>query len=487
MCHPVWPAIHALLFAPLPKQVVAQTALLDAQEWAECHFQDAQLGDVRRTRRLIHFAAQAAEHPAGSIPQQTQDWSDAKATYNLLDNARVTFQAVASPHWQHTRDCPPGRYLILEDTTEVAWRKGRLVEDTAPLGNGSGHGFLLHSALLVSAATDDVHGLAAQTIHYRQAKPAHENDSQRVKRQRESQVWLTVIDQIGMPPVGVQWIHVLDRGGDNFEVFCKVRQNQTDCVVRAAVLSRIIVNPEDQRQSLRDYLATLSVAGCYDLALRSRPQQAARTARIAVSYGTVQMPRPRFCSAWAKEEEPLPLAVVQAREVDGPAKGAIAWVLYTTLPVTDLAEAMTVIAAYEKRWQIEEWHKALKSGCQLERRQLKKARRVEALVGILGVVAVRLLQLRSVARSLPERAAAEVVPQLYILVLKRARGIPAGQHWTVQRFFRELAKLGGFLGRKGDGEPGWQTIWRGWEQLVLLLRGYELGRAAAASETNQSD
>jgi hypothetical protein len=487
MCYPLWTAVHALLFAPISKRALAQAreALLSPQDWAFRHFHDARLGDVRRTRRLLAFAAQAAQHPSGSIPQQTQDWTDAKAVYNLLDNAQVTFQAIAAPHWERTRQCAPGCYLILEDTTEISWRKGRQVQDTAPVGNGSGHGFLLHSALLVSASSDDIHGLAAQTIHYRQPKPEHENDSQRVLRERESQVWLTVIDQIGAPPTGVQWVHVLDRGGDNFEVFCRVRQHHTDCVVRASVLPRKIVTPAEETLPLRDYVATLPVAGSYELALRTRPKQAARTVVVEVSYGALQMPRPRFCSPWAKQEKSLALNVVHAREVGGPAKGAIEWYLYTSLPVSSLAEALAVIAAYEKRWQIEEWHKALKSGCQLEQRQLKKARRVEALLGILGVVAVRLLQLRGLARSEPQLAAAEVVPALYVLVLQRARRIPVGQQWTVQRFFRELAKLGGFLGRKGDGEPGWQTIWRGWEQLTVLLRGYELGRTDALKESNK--
>jgi hypothetical protein len=488
MCHPIFPALYALLLAPLTKRSLAQDALLSATDWAFLHFHKARLGDIRRTRRLLAFAAQAAEHPAGSIPQQTQDWTAAKATYNFLDNPHVTFQAVASPHWQWTRQqCSPGQYLILEDTTEISWQKNRQVQDTAPVGKGTTHGFLLHSALLVSATTDDIRGLAAQTIHYRQPKPAKENDSQRVKRQRESQVWLTVIDAIGQPPAGVQWVHVLDRGGDNFEVFCRVRHHHTDCVVRAAVLPRNIITPQGTTQTLRGYVATLAVAGTYQLVLRARPKQAARTATVAVSYGAVLMPRPHFCSPWAKQEEPVPLNVVCAREQDGPAKGAIAWVLYTTLPVGNLEQALAVIGAYEKRWQIEEWHKALKSGCQLERRQLKKARRVEVLLGVLGVVAVRLLQLRSVARSAPERAAQEVVPLLYVKVLQRARRIPVGQPWSVGRFFRELAKLGGFLGRKGDGEPGWQTIWRGWEQLVILLRGYELGKADALNETNESD
>src|SRR6185312_5250993 len=138
MCHPVFPALYALLLTPLSKRSLTQDALLSATDWAFLHFHQARLGDIRRTRRLIAFAAQAAEHPAGSIPQQTQDWTQAKATYNFLDNPHVTFQAVASPHWQGTRQqCSPGQYLILEDTTEISWQKNRQVQDTAPVGKGT--------------------------------------------------------------------------------------------------------------------------------------------------------------------------------------------------------------------------------------------------------------------------------------------------------------------------------------------------------------
>ena len=111
----------------------------------------------------------------------------------------------------------------------------------------------------------------------------------------------------------------------------------------------------------------------------------------------------------------------------------------------------------------------------MEERQLKDASRIERLVGILGVVAVRLLQLRGLARSEPLRAAAEVVPALYLWVLQASKGM-SGQNWTVQRFFHELGKMGGWLGRKGDGEPGWIAIWRGWAQLALLVRGFQLGQ-----------
>lgn len=477
----------AVLTLPLRRRRLTPDAL-PAFDWATREFADARLGDRRRTDRLVSFAAQIAENPTGSIPQQTGSWADAKAAYDFLDNPHVCFSAIASPHWQHTRDCPPGRYLILEDTTEIAWRLGRQIDGAAPLGNGSGQGFLLHSGLMVGAAREDIHGLAAQAIHYRQPAPANETDAQRVKRQRESAIWLQVIQDIGVPPPQVEWVHVLDRGGDNFEVFAQVRACRTECVVRASVLHRKVegvsqtaVEPTTggpvETVELREYLRELPLAGSYTLDLRARPKEPARKAKVEVRFGQVRMAPPRICSVAVKHAAPVVLSVVWVKEVNSRAKKPVEWVLYSSLAVRTLAEAQQVIGYYEQRWIIEEWHKALKSGCAVEARQLKEASRIERLVGILSVVAVRLLQLRGLARSEPQRAAREVVPALYLRVLQCSKGMQ-GQDWTVRRFFHEVARLGGWLGRKGDGEPGWITIWKGWAQLAWLVRGYELGRAS---------
>ena len=111
---------------------------------------------------------------------------------------------------------------------------------------------------------------------------------------------------------------------------------------------------------------------------------------------------------------------------------------------------------------------------------MKTHQRLEALVGVLGVEAVRLLQLKALARAEPQRPAAGVVPGRLLVLLQQLRGVAAAGAWTVGQFFRELAMLGGFLGRKGDGEPGWITIWRGWEKLHLMLRGAELATNSGA-------
>jgi hypothetical protein len=475
-------ALHALVTAPDLRLFRPDPPIPEPDDWAEQHFGDAQLGDRRRRRRLVTYAAQAAEHPSGSIPQQAGgDWADTKAAYRLFANDRVTFPAVCTPHWQATRQTDPGCYLLLGDTTEVDFGGHRDIADLGPLGNGSGLGFLLHSALMVGAETEDVLGLAGQVIHHRQPAPAQESAKRRRQRDRESMIWTQVIDQVGRPPEGSCWVHVLDRGADNFEVFCHVRQQGAACVVRASCLHRKVVTGAGLRVELRELLAGLPLAGAYELPLRARPKQPARRATLEVRYGRLVMPRPQVLSPYARGQEPVPLQVVWVQERQPPAgKAGIGWVLYTTLPVSSYAEAVRIVSYYERRWLIEEWHKALKTGCQAEGRQLESGTRLEPLVGVLGVVAVRLLQLRALARSQPQRLAEECVPREYVRVLRVLRQAKAGVIWTMGKFFAEVAKLGGFLGRKRDGEPGWQAIWAGWEKLQWVVRG---ARLAGGEET----
>jgi hypothetical protein len=451
---------------------------IDARVWAEQQFGKCELGDKRRTKRLIQVAQQVANNPAGSFPQQIELWGDLKAAYRLFDADEVTFDAVAAPHWRQTRAAAPGRYLVLGDTTEIDFGYGREIDGLSRIGNGSGNGFLLHNGLLVDAESRAVIGVAGQTIHYRKAAPKKENKSQRFKRERESRVWGDLIDQIGPPPEGAQWVHVCDRGADDFEVFCHLRQNRGDWVIRASSTHRLILTPADQQQPLSEYLETLAVAGTYELNLRARPQHAARTAKLEVRMGELRMPVPKHKSPDVKalRPEPIGMSVVWVREVDPPPGiEPIEWTIYTSLPVASFDAAWTIVEYYECRWLIEEYHKALKSGCAVQRRVLRSADRLEAMVGLMSVEAVRLLQLKTVARVDPDRLARTVVPPLWLQMLKAARKRLTRVHdLTIYQFYRELAKLGGFLGRKSDGEPGWITIWRGWEKLNTLVSGAEL-------------
>jgi hypothetical protein len=364
----------------------------------------------------------------------------------------------------------------LADTTEIDFGYHREIPGLSRIGNGSSTGFLLHNALLVEA--EALVGVAAQTIHYRQPAPKKENKSQRFRRERESRVWGDVIDRVGPPREGVEWIHVCDRDADDFEVFCHLIENRSGWVVRTASRHRLILTPEGEKQPLEKYLESLPLAGTYELSLRARPNGPARTAQLEVRSGALAMPMPRHKSTYVKafDPEPISMWVVWVREVEAPSgMKPIEWVLYTSAPVKTFDDAWKVIEYYECRWLIEEYHKALKTGCAVERRLLRSAQRLEAMVALMSVVAVRLLELKSLARNEPDRPARQVVPPLWLKMLKAARKNLLRVHdLTIQQFYRELAKLGGFLGRRSDGDPGWITIWRGWEQLNTLVHGAQL-------------
>lgn len=451
---------------------------MEAAEWAQRQFSDCELGDERRTKRLIKVAERVANNPSASFSNQMASWGELKAAYRLLDCSDVTFEAIAEPHWRQTRAVLPGRYLVLSDTTEIDFGYHREIKGLSEIGNGSGRGFLLHNALLVAAESQSLIGVAGQTIHYRKPRPKKENASQRFKRERESRVWGDVIDQIGVPGDGVELVHVCDRGADDFEVFCRILQNRGDWVVRASSTHRLILTPDGEKIPLKEYLPSLPVAGRYGLPLRARPGQPARTAKLEVCFGTLNMPVPRHKSPYVKSLDPQPIAqsVVWVREVDAPpGASSIEWILYTSLPVASFDQAWTVIEYYECRWLIEEYHKALKTGCGVQRRLLRETSRLEAMVGLMSVVAARLLQLKSVARTDPDRPARQVVPLFWLQMLKAVRKKLRRVHdLTIYEFYRELAKLGGFLGRRSDGEPGWITIWRGWEKLNTLVHGAQL-------------
>jgi hypothetical protein len=454
----------------------------DAAEWAQLHFGGADLGDVRRTRRLVHVASAFAADPAGSIPALSESWAATKAAYNLFDRPEVTFDSVCAPHFDLRRHCGPGLKLILSDTTEIDLGKKRRVEGMGPLGNGSGRGLLLHSGLLIDPVEGHLLGMAGALLLKRQNAPKKESTAKKLKRERESERWGHLIDRIGPPPENTTWVHVMDRESDNFEAFCHCQEQRTDWVSRARTLTRKVHAPGQPAKllGLRDYLKTLPVAGTYELEVpakartRREPARQARTARMEVRYAKVVVPRPRQVSAYVKRRgvKEIEMGVVWVREIDPPAgQERIEWVLYTSLALPDLAAALEVVKHYKWRWWIEEWHKAIKTGTRIKARQLKKRERWEPLIGVSAVEAVRLLQLKCLARSKPEMLAEEVVPPRYVETLASVQKVASGQKMTVQGFWRGVARLGGFLGRKSDGEPGWQTIWHGWEKLSLMVRG----------------
>ena len=451
----------------------------EPQEWAEREFGECELGDRRRNNRLKKLAVQIAARPDGSTPAQTETWADLKAAYRLFETDDVSFQAIVEPHCRHTREgCRPGDVkLILNDTTELDYTSRKPRSGLGPIGNGGGRGFFVHSGLMLDAATGRIDGMAGQEIFYRSATPKEKKakNTRRRSPDRESAVWGRLFDRIGSPLPGVTWIHVCDRGADDYEVFLRAKHHHCGFVIRAAKLNRIVQTLGGHRMPLAAFLDQLPAHGERTINVKATPKQPPRTARVALRFGELAMPRPTVITPWIRQqqlEEPLRLGIVELREM-APPKGcqAVRWVLYTTEPANQTAAADRIIRFYEQRPTIEDYHKCYKTGCRVEARQYETAPRLERVAGLLSVIAVRLMQMRTAARETPERPAHEVAPKNWIDMLRRVRRIPASRELTIRDFVRQLAGLGGHPLRKRDGEPGWITLWRGYEKLQLLLRG----------------
>ena len=144
--------------------------MLSTKDWAQLNFGTCDLGDKRRNDRIVKVAEDFANNPSASLPNQIEKWGDLKAAYRLFDRDEVTFEAIARPHWELTRQRAKGRTLVIGDTTEIDFGRFRDIEGVGPTGNGTGNGFLLHNALMADADSEEILGVAGQVIHYRKQK-----------------------------------------------------------------------------------------------------------------------------------------------------------------------------------------------------------------------------------------------------------------------------------------------------------------------------
>jgi hypothetical protein len=456
------------------------TSLLPAASWAQNEFGFAQLGDQRRNKRLVNIAQHLAAKPGGTLPQAFPQWAELKAAYRFFGQRGVSFERVLAPHLERTRQAcrQPGEYLLIEDSTLLDYSHHPATEDLGFIGDGYGRGFELHSSLAVRVEGWTLEqrpegalvGLFDQQCRTPRPAPEGETRGERLSRPRKSQKWAASIKYAGRPVEGTQWIFIADRESDCYEPIQTSQQHGVDFVIRACQDRRLA----GQNERLRQVVAHGPVLGQTTVEVRARGGQPARTAIVQLRSVRVDLDgpwRPGGC------QPPLnDVGVVEVREVNAPegVKEPLHWILLTSLPCATWAQAQRVVGRYTARWWVEEYHKALKSGAGVQDSQLERGYRLESLIAVLAVVAVRLLSTKMLARSRPEsfEAATSFGPEM-LGILEKKLGKPKGG-WTNQNVLIATAKLGGFLARKHDGMPGWQTIWRGWQRLIWMCEGANL-------------
>lgn len=439
------------------------------ESWAGLHFGGVRLGDQRLDRRVARLAGLLAHTPSGTLPTAMPTYADLKAAYRLLSHSSATHGAITASHRKlvHQACSEPGEYLLIEDTTSLDFTF-RDIEGLGQIGNGGGTGFHLHTTLAVrySQAGVQMLGLFAQQAWVRQpdARRAKQTCAQRSRRPRESQRWGK---DIPPAPAGSRWTYVADRESDIYTCLQSLRERGLDLVVRAAHNRKL----DSHQAHLLEAASAAPLLGGYELALRGRPQSPAREARIELRACAVVIHPPH----WMKGGEPLALNLVEARELNPPKTGGVRWLLLTSLPVDNEEQARAVVARYSRRWLIEEYHKCLKTGCGTEESQLSTYHNLLALLGVMAVVSVRLLEMKLLAETRPDK---EVPPDvlgehgLKMLAALRPKKKPKGP-WTWRTMLISIGCLGGFIGRKSDGLPGWQNLWRGQIRLQHAIEGIE--------------
>jgi len=449
--------------------------------WRENEFSGADFGDPRLTKRLIKIAKKLADNPQASIPQACETWMETKATYRFLDNDKVNEHNLQEPHQQATHDRAKGHVTVLavQDTTQLDFTHHPATQGLGMLNDQAHQGFFYHPTLLVTPEKVPL-GIIDHQVwerpkedfgkkHQRKQKPISEKESQKWLRSLEKTAQL----QEELPQVQV--VNVADREADIFDYFQLAQARQVDVLVRAAHNRRV----DQPEKYLWDHMENVPISQYLTVAVPRKPGQAKREAVLSIRYSKValQPPKHRYQE---KDLQPISVWVVYAHEAAPPdGLEAISWMLLTTLAVNNALEALEKVQWYTCRWQIELLFKVLKSGCRIEPRQLETSARLRRCLAVYAVIAWQVLFLTMQSREVPNMPCdvlleVEEWQALYCYIHNTAS--PPTQPPTLREATRMIARLGGFLGRKGDGHPGATTIWRGLQRLSDIAAAWSLGR-----------
>jgi hypothetical protein len=455
--------------------------ITDPREWAEELFGECDLGDPRRTARLIDYAARQAVDPKGSTSQVcSTSAAAAEGAYRMLRNESIDAEAMALGMYTNAAKLAVAASCVLaiEDTTSVSVHSAELRAELAE--NGCPSGFVVHNVLLVDFEHSEVLGLIDQTRTIRDRKrPGKETRTQRPYEQKESARWEQAHRRACERMTNSSHVVlVCDREGDIWELLRYCISGGHRFVLRAAQNRRTTTDklwPDlESSPVLEGREVPISQRG----AQKERGVQNARAARKARIAVTDIRARTLLLK---RSGETLQVNAVYVRETPAePSAEPLEWLLLTSEPIETRAQREQVIQMYEHRWLIEEFHKAWKSGCRLEERPLQSSGAVERMMIVLAAVAIRILRLRTMAEGERATESCEEVlepDEWQCLWASTRKGEklpkrPPDLAWA----WHALARLGGFMDTKRTGRPGWDTLWRGWQTLQERLTGWRLAR-----------
>jgi hypothetical protein len=449
-------------------------------DWAEEEFGGARLGDARLGQRLLTLARDLYAQPEASLPQACQTRAKTKAAYRFLAHRETSMDALLQPHFEATRQRVAAEKLVLavQDTTSLNYTPHRTTDDLGPIGTQAegALGLWLHSTLAFNGEGTPL-GLLDVQCWARDGRQfgKHHQRKKRSIEEKESAKWLKgfrALAEVQRGTPGTRLVSVGDREADIYELFQEaLAEAQGPGLLVRAEQDRLLAEGQEH---LWPWLEQQTAAGVQEIRVPRRGAQRARVARLEVRWAQVTLRPPRS----KPQLPPLTLWAVLAQEADAPAGlKPLRWMLLTTCPVESFAGACEKLHWYTLRWGIEVYHRTLKSGCQIEQRQLGSAERLEACLAIDLVVAWRIYHLAKRGRETPQVPCTvyfEEAQWKALLAYITKNPLPPAQPPSLGQAMRLVASLGGFLGRKGDGHPGTQTLWLGLQRLDDITETYKV-------------
>jgi hypothetical protein len=455
-----------------------------ADSLGQSMFGHAELGDRRRTARMVTAFDQMRRHPGGTLPNKLSAPADLKALYRLCACDSVTHKAIIAAMREYTekriRD-HDGAVLVVHDATELDYTSlESLASDLGQIGKGTHRGYICQNVIAVAPETGEVLGLLDQILHCRDEVPEDETLTQsRNRKTRESLLWLKGAKHLADE---MQLIDVCDQGASTFEFIEHEFKSGRRFMIRNGKVRKVRGGHEGNGPThyIKPYVQSLPELCRYTMDVQAQEGRKARKqAEFAIRGGPILL-LPPHAKYGHHGDDPLPIYVVYVSEVSPPPAGEqpIDWMLLTNEPIHNADDAWRGVGWYERRWVIEEYHKAMKTGCQIEDIQFTAVERLQPAIALLSGVALTLLNLRdaSHAEDALKRRATDLFSQEYVEVLSLWRYDKLQSKLSVHDFFFALARLGGHQNRKGDHRPGWLVLWRGWTKLQCMLDGYLVGR-----------
>jgi hypothetical protein len=464
-----------------------------AQDWAEQEFGGCRL-EARLQERLLMLARDFYARPLANVPQACASRARTKAAYRFFDHDDTSMDTLLQPHYQATqaRVAQHSIVLAVQDTTSLNYTTHRAIEGAGPIGswiNGP-QGLHLHSTLTFSTDGTPLGFLDVQCW----ARDGQDFGKKARRRatpieEKESFKWIKsyrALAQVQARVPGTVLVSVGDREADVYELF-REAANQ-------AHGPKLLIRAEHNRQlqneqtRLWERLQSEPLAGVQILQTPRRGNQPARQAHLAIRFAPVSLQAPGrdhpngpAIAVWA----------VFAQEQDAPAGvQPLEWLLLTTLPVSSFEQATEKLLWYTRRWGIEVLHRTLKSGCRIEQRQLGHADRLQACLAIDLVVAWRIYHLSKLGREVPQAPCTVYFQESEwkaLMVFTTKNPVVPAEPPTLREALRRVAALGGFLGRKGDGEPGTQTLWLGLQRLDDIVAMWQVMDATQHTVSSRLD